>query len=88
MVDLDIDIWGRGRDAAAAGRLTLRMLKACYPYVGPIDDTGLWLRLTKAVAEQFERNYNDQRVWMLKERHIFFQNKEDAEICRALQYLI
>jgi len=90
MVDtaLDIDIWGYGRDAGQAGLFSLKMMKAAYPYVGPIDDAGLWIRLSMSLHEHFERNLNDQHVWKLMERHIFFTNREDADFCRALQYVV
>lgn len=87
MVDLDIDIWGRGRDAAQAGRHSEPMMKACYPYVELPPN----LPLTKLIAilkEHFsELNAFDQRTYYHNWSCIFFQSREDAELFRGLLYV-
>jgi hypothetical protein len=90
-VDLDIDIWSRGRDAAAAGRLTDRMLKACYPFVEiEHKDTLKWNRVLK---EHFEQNDNFQWPFLIRssavtiENYVFFQNREDRDLFDGLRYL-
>jgi hypothetical protein len=93
MVDLDIDIWGYGRDAAAAGLFTTASLKAAYPYV-EVPDVWLypWGKLNTMLDEHFPLNHNDQRVFKtwIQQRpgYVFFQNREDAEFCRGLFYII
>lgn len=86
-IDIDIDIWGYGRDAAAAGRFTTTALKASYPFVefkSILEVDAMCRELDKTL----ERNGFDQRMFMTHGRFLFFQSREDADLCRGLQYLI
>lgn len=92
MVDIDIDIWGYGRDAGQAGRFTTASLKASYPFV---EVPSSWLKpydkIIDLLKEHFPRNHNDQLVYMTwlsqTPAYIFFQDREDADLCRALFYV-
>lgn len=86
MVDLDIDIWGYGRDAAQAGRLSDRMLKACYPFV-ETKGFSKHIKFMTILTENFPYNHNNQNVYLVRRGFIVFQNKEDAELFRALIYI-
>jgi len=88
MVDigLDIDIWGYGRDAGQAGRLTLEAMKAAYPHfevTHPDIEDKLW----DILPQHLERTHNDQRTWRFFYNYIFFICKEDMELARALLYI-
>ena len=89
MVDtqLDIDIWGYGRDAAQAGRLTTKMLKACYPFI-EAGDGRMQRKLMAAVRGHLEHNHAGQEQFLVRENYVFFQSKEDMQFVRALLYVI
>jgi len=86
-----LDIWSHGRDAGHAGGLTVPMLKAAgYPYLAIIDDR-VWARLLSDIPKLVEPTHDNVRRYIIlggiHNRHIFFQSKEDMELCRALLYM-
>ncbi len=86
MVDIDIDIWGRGRDATKAGQITERAMLAGYPSI-EIPSQDINDKMCLIIADNLERNHNGQRVYRFFGIHIFFQSQEDRDLCRALLYI-
>jgi hypothetical protein len=86
MVDIDIDIWGRGRDAAKAGRITERAMLAGYPSI-EIPSQDINDKMCLIIADNLERNHNGQPVYRFFGLRVFFQYQEDRDLCRALLYI-
>lgn len=87
MVDIDIDIWGRGRDAARGGLITENaMMAAGYPSI-EIPSKDIDHKMSRILRENLERNHNGQLVWYCTGKRLFFQSQEDRDLCRALLYI-
>lgn len=94
-VDLDIDIWGRGRDAAKAGRLTNPMLRAAgYPYVDLFETPKYFKDSTlvkKILEDHYEPDIYGQKPYLIRKDHlvfyVFFQSKEERDMFKVLMLL-
>lgn len=86
MVDIDIDIWGRGRDAAGAGRITEKAMLTGYPSI-EIPSQDINDKMCLIIADNLERNHNGQVVYRFVNSHIFFQSQEDRDLCQGLLYI-
>lgn len=80
--DLDIDIWGYGRDAAQAGRLCNEALRASYPFVEVKGQDRL--KVAKALQENYEPDHNCVKPYLLRGDVVFFQTKEDLHLFYGL----
>jgi hypothetical protein len=86
MVDIDIDIWRDGRNAN--GSIELQCLLKHYPFTEiPPSYNSEKLRLM--LQENFEPNHNGQKTYFISFTlgYVFFQDKGDADLCRALFYV-
>ncbi|ESX17908.1 hypothetical protein X766_16105 [Mesorhizobium sp. LSJC255A00] len=86
-VDLDIDLWGRGR--GVNGQLGNQWLRDHYPHV---DLYGTKFgknepRTLEILQEFFERDHNEQYPFLLRFGVVFFQEKEQADLFRGLLYI-
>ncbi|AZO48082.1 hypothetical protein [Mesorhizobium sp. M4B.F.Ca.ET.058.02.1.1] len=86
-VDIDVDIWRDGRNVH--GLFDNGLLRDSYPY---IDYSGTkflkdQVSLKNILFETFEPDFNGLYPFMLRNRFVFFQTKEDAELFRGLLYI-
>jgi hypothetical protein len=84
MVDIDIDIWRYGR--TQNGRLDMSYLHANYPHV-PIKNEVARMKVGAILFNHFDRNHFDQDPWLIRQDCVYFQEREDAELFRALLYI-
>lgn len=83
-VDVDIDIWRHGKDAS--GKFNREVLMENYPYIRA-SSTFERDKINKILVEYFDLDHNGMRVFLTMHSYTFFQNKEDAEVCKGLLYI-